>query len=87
LEILQKLKTGISNLNETSLKLMKHGAQFAVGVCLTGLAAYIINSRMYIFNYSGEQFAIHIMLAGVSLFMQFIIGGLVLDIFQKRRQN
>jgi len=87
LEILQKLKMGVSNLNETSLKLMKYGAQFAVCVCLIGLISYISNSRMYIFNDFGEQFAIHTILAGASLFMQFIIGGIVLDIFQKRRSG
>ena len=87
LEFFEKFKENILKINEVSLQLMKYGTQFAMGVILIGLATYLINYRQYIFNYLGEQYGIHIMIAGVSLFVQFVIGGLVLDIVQKRRQN
>ena len=73
------------SLSETSLKIMKYGLQSAAAVSLVGLATYILNHRANIFNYLGEQLSIYIILAGVSLFVQFIIGGLILDTMQKRR--
>jgi len=85
LEFLKKFKESVLNMNEVSLKLINHGLQLAVGVCLIGLGTYIINKQLYIFNFLGEQFGMHIMLAGGSLFTQFIIGGIILDIIQKRR--
>ena len=81
----EKLKKSVLSLNETSLKIMKYGLQFAVGVSFIGLVAYILNNRARGFNFFCEQLSIYIILAGVSLFVQFIIGGLILDSVQKRR--
>ena len=82
MEFFGKLKTSFLSLNETSLKLIKYGILSAVVVCLIGL----IISRTNIFDYLSEQFGIHIIMAGVSLFTQFIIGGLILDIAKKRQK-
>jgi len=83
--LFEKLKKSVLNLSEFSLKIMKHGLQFAAGVSFVGLVAYILNYRTHTFNHLGEQLSVYIILAGVSLFVQFIIGGLILDSVQKRR--
>jgi len=81
----EKLKKCVANMNEIPKKIIKYGASLAVGICLIGIATYIINYRMDIFNYLGEQFGTHIVFAGMSLLAQFVIGGLVADIVLKRR--
>ncbi|MCL2838407.1 MAG: hypothetical protein FWE04_04985 [Oscillospiraceae bacterium] len=81
----EKFKKCVSDMNKTAAKLIKYGILFALGICLIGVATYLLNWHLYIFNYLGKQFGIHIITAGISLFSQFVIGGLVLDIIQKRR--
>ena len=80
-----KLKKCVSTMNEMPKKIVKYGASLAIGICLIGFITYIINSRMSIFNYLGEQFGTHIIFAGMGLLVQFVIGGLVADIILKRR--
>ena len=83
----KKFKESVFAMNETSQKLIKHGLQLAVGISLIGTAAFLFNKQAYIFNYMGEQYSVYIIAAGASLFAQFIIGGLVLDIWQKKRAS
>jgi len=85
LKFFEKLKNSFSNMSEVPKKLIKYGVPFAIGICVIGFVTYIINYRMSIFNYLGEQFGIHIIVAGMSLLAQFVIGGLLADIILKRR--
>ena len=85
MKFFEKLKNSFANMSAAPKKVIKYGVPFSVGVCVIGLATYIINQRMSIFNYLGEQFGIHIIVAGMSLLAQFVIGGLLGDIILKRR--
>ena len=87
MEFLKKLKISILNLSEISVKIIKYGLAFAVSVCALGMAIYIMNRQLFIFNYLGEAFGVHIMLAGVGLVVQFVIGALIIDVIQKRRNG
>ena len=84
MSLLNNLIESLCKMNEISIKTIKYGLQFSVGISFIGFVIYLINKNMYIFNYSGEGFGIQMILAGLMLFVEFITGGIFLDIILKR---
>jgi len=87
MNFLKMCRDSFAELCGVSVKLIKHGSQFAAGICLIGITILAVNHRMYIINYAGEQYGANIVMAGVSLLVQFIIGGIVLDVLLKRAKG
>ena len=61
-----------------SVKLMLYGTKLAFGVLIIGIAAFEYND-IFIGSIETETYGIRLVQAAFSLFVQFIIGGLVLD--------
>lgn len=59
-------------------KMMYYGTKLALGVLLIGFFAYKYN-QWHIGSYENTVFCIEIVRSAFSLFVQFIIGGIILD--------
>ncbi len=65
-------------MSVASMLLMSYGTKTALGVLLIGIFAYKYN-QWFIGGYANEVFCITIIQAAFSLFVQFILGGIILD--------
>lgn len=67
-----------NKMSAPSSLLMTYGTKTALGVLLIGIFAYKYN-QWFIGGYANEVFCINIIQAAFSLFVQFILGGIILD--------
>ena len=75
------MRRAVENMSFISLKLIYYGLQLAVGVLVIGMLAY----SEFMGSYINEELSKMIINAGVSLFVQFTIGGIVYDIIEKKK--
>ena len=68
----------LGKMTDESGKLMLYGIKLAFGVLIIGIIAYKYN-QWFVGGYANEMFCIELIRAAFSLFVQFIIGGLILD--------
>lgn len=67
------------NISNIALKTMFYGTKLSLGVLLIGVMAYFYNEFFLDGRYLNTIFCITIIQAAFSLFVQFIIGGLIFD--------
>ncbi len=71
-----------NKLSPYAAKLIYYGLKLATGVLIIGFTAYKYN-QLYIGSYAGGVICLEIVKAAFSLFVQFIIGGIILDCARK----
>ena len=74
----------LGKITDASGKLMLYGIKLALGVLIIGIIAYKYNQQ-FIGGYANEMFCIELIRAAFSLFVQFIIGGIILDCAVRNR--
>lgn len=67
-----------------AVKLMYYGTKLALGVLLIGFFAYKYN-QWYVGSYENGVFCLELVRSAFSLFVQFIIGGIILDCARKSK--
>lgn len=77
--MLNKLTKIFKNISDVSLKTMFYGTKLALGVLLIGITAYLYNEYFMGSRYLNTIFCLSIIQSAFSLFVQFIIGGLIFD--------
>ncbi len=68
----------LGKITDVSGRLMLYGIKLAFGVLMIGIIAYKYN-QWFVGGYANEMFCIELIRAAFSLFVQFIIGGIILD--------
>ncbi len=74
----------LNNASTDSLKLMFYGAGLSFGVLLIGFLAYLFN-KVFMWNYQNGMLSIELIRSGFSLFVQFVLGGIILDCVLKNK--
>ena len=74
----------IDKMSDISARMMLYGVKFAFGVLVIGIIAYEYNQRC-VGGYANSMMCIEIIRASFSLFVQFVIGGIILDCALKNR--
>jgi len=67
-----------SKMSETPKKMMTWGVRFSLFVLLVGIFAYKYN-QWFVGEYESSIISLKIVQAAFSLFVQFILGGIILD--------
>lgn len=75
---MNKFLNNVKELSPEAAKLMFFGTKLAFGVLLIGFLAYKYNQR-FVGDYVTRMNCLELVRAGVSLLVQFITGGLILD--------
>jgi len=66
-------------MSDIALKLMFYGTKTSFGILIIGILAYRYNILVLGNRYTNTVFCLTIIQAAYSLFVQFIIGGLIFD--------
>ena len=74
-----RLLSSLKNMSRTSVLLMFYGIRLALGVLVIGIIAHLYNEYFLCSRYTNTIFCITVIQAAFSLFVQFIIGGLIFD--------
>ncbi len=82
---MKKLKTSLKNISKISLLMMLNGTRLALGILILGIGLCKYNER-FIGGYGNNQMGIYLVCAAISLFVQFIIGGLAFDCVKASRR-
>lgn len=76
----------MNKMSPEAAKLIFYGLKLATGVLVIGFAAYKYN-QLYIGSYEAGIICIETVKAAFSLFVQFILGGIILDCARKNGKN
>lgn len=69
----------MKNISSIALKTMLYGTKMSLGVLLIGIFAYLYNEAFLGGRYLNTVFSLTVIRSAFSLFVQFIIGGLIFD--------
>lgn len=69
----------LNNISKISLQIMFYGTKLALGVLIIGILAHVYNNAVLGGRYPNTVFCLYVIQAAFSLFVQFIIGGLIFD--------
>lgn len=75
---MNRLKMNCENISPIAIKMMLYGTMLALGVLILGVFVCKYN-ELFIGGYTNHKIGIAVVQAGVSLFIQFIIGGIIFD--------
>ena len=79
---MNKFIAACNNMSKEAALLISYGTKLALGVLIIGICAYKYNEH-FIGGYANGILCIKLIQAAFSLFVQFIIGGIMLDCAQK----
>lgn len=82
----KKLIINFRKMSDVSLKMMYYGTQLSLGVLIIGIWAFGYNKYTFAGNYFNAEICIEIVRSAFSLFVQFIIGGLIFDCVSAKRR-
>ncbi len=83
---MNKLKLNCENISSVALKMMLYGTMLALGVLILGIFVCKYN-ELFIGGYINNKIGIMIVQSALSLFVQFIIGGIIFDCVSKSRKK
>ena len=83
---MNRLKINCENMSNVSFKMMLYGTMLALGVLILGIFVCKYN-EMFIGGYMNNKIGIMIVQSALSLFVQFIIGGIIYDCVSKSRKK
>ena len=66
------------NISQIALDLIRYGVMLALGVLILGIFVCKYN-QIFIGGYINHEVGISVVQSGISFFVQFIIGGIILD--------
>ena len=81
---MSKFIKNCQNISQVALNLMKYGILLALGVLILGVFVCKYNEA-FIGGYINHEIGIGVVQAGISLFVQFIIGGIAFDCVSYRK--
>ena len=82
--MIKKVAESARQMSPTAIKMMYYGVITALGVLIIGIIGYRYNEIAYSADYNNAEMCIGVVQAGFSLFVQFLIGGLIFDCVQKK---
>lgn len=82
--MMKKAAANFEQMSPIAVKMMYYGVITALGVLIIGIFGYEYNEYMYSGDYNNAQMCIGVVQAGFSLFVQFLIGGLIFDCVKRK---
>lgn len=69
----------LQRMSSAAAYMIYYGVKFAIGVLVLGIVVYFYNKRFLGNGVLNSEYALRIIQAAFSLFVQFIMGGLIFD--------